>query len=271
MKAPCKPFISCGMYAFTDSLRSAWQALFDEFLAIHESPLEVESKIRFDVDFDQLRNPNLLLGHTCGYPLMRFLRDDCQPFCVPLFDVDGCDGKYYSSHLIVPADSDIITLSECQNKIVGLNGYDSNSGMNVLRHAVSRLNPPPVFFSKAIETGSHFNSLVAVANDQADIAAIDCVSFALIKDEWPDLVNKVRSIEFSERTCGLPFVVPDSGFNSDKKEQLLHALTLALSRLAEPDRNRLHLIGFEAVMPEDFQSIIDLENNATKAGYPELI
>lgn len=258
------------MYAFTDKLRVAWQSLFDEFLIIYESENAVESTIRFETDFDLLRNPDMLLGHTCGYPLMRFLRNDCQPVCVPCFDVEGSNGKYYSSHIIVSIDSDINRLAGCHHKVAVINGRDSNSGMNVLRHAVSLLDFPAPFFSKVIESGSHFNSLSAIADGRADVAAIDCVSFALIKDEWPGLIEQVKTIGFSEATCGLPLVIPYSRQWNIDPASITRALELALTGIQDKHRKTLHLTGFENVTLTDYQSIIDLETQALEAGYTKL-
>ncbi len=270
MSTSTKQFIACGMYAFTDPQRRAWQAFFDEFLNIIELRDAVESTIRFEADFDLLRSPGLLLGHTCGYPLMHYLRDHCQPVCVPCFDVEGSNGKYYSSHIITSVDSDINALADCYNKIAVINGHDSNSGMNVLRHAVALLDIKPPFFSKVEESGSHFNSLLAVADRQADVTAIDCVSFALIKDENPELVSRVETIAFSQATCGLPFVIPHSANENFEPKNITKALNQALNRVSDNHRQTLHLAGFKNVTLADFQSIIDLETVAFEGGYTKL-
>lgn len=270
MNAPIRRFITCGMYAFTDNLRDAWQALFDGFLRNYPYNYAVEPSILFDTDYDLLRDPQMLLGHTCGYPLMRFLHSECHPVCVPLFDVEGCNGKFYSSRFVVSANSQISNLSQCRNHIAAVNGADSNSGMNVLRHAVAQCGQPPPFFSAVIESGSHLNSLQAVAEDRADIAAIDCVSYALIHDEWPELTSRVKTIGYSAATCGLPLVVP-------RENPYLSLITVtqllndALQVLREDHRKALHLVGFSGVSFEDYRGIIDLEAEAVQAGYSILI
>lgn len=264
-------FVTCGMYAFTDELRAAWQSLFDAFLLNYMPGQAVEPAIRFETDFALLCNPLLLIGHTCGYPLMRFLRDDLAPVSVPVFDVPGCNGKFYSSQIIVPVDSDIQTLSDSRGKIAAINGHDSNSGMNVFRHAVAGLSEGKPFFNEVIESGSHYQSLVAVANNQAQVATIDCVSFALIKDQWSELVGQVRVIGFTEPTCGLPFVVPTNDFESINIDELTRALNIASSSLTDAERKHLHLLGFEPVKLSDYDSIMTLEKTASDAGYPEIV
>lgn len=271
MKVDKNKFITCGMYAFTDPLRNAWQALFDEFLKIYKQEEYVQSTIRFDSEFSGLRDPDLMIGYTCGYPLMRFLRDDLVPICVPVFDLPGCQGKFYSSHIIVPTESNIQSLSDCKGLVAAINGRDSNSGMNVFRHAIALQEGSKPFFTEVLETGSHHQSVVAISSNQAQVATIDCVSYALIKDQWPDLVKKVRGIGFTEQTCGLPFVVPVASAELIKPEMMVDALNTSLSNLAESERNRLHLTGFESVNMEDYQNIIELESIAQQAGYPEIV
>jgi len=271
MNNQTQKFITCGMYAFTDDLRHAWQSLFDEFLKCYSTDEVIEARIKLETNFAVLRDPQLFIGHTCGYPLMRFLRDDLMPVCVPLFDVPGCNGKYYSSQIIVPAGSNIQTLEDCRGKIAAINGRDSNSGMNVFRHALAGLSDGKVFFSKVQVTGSHYHSLVEVGNNQAQVASIDCVSFALIKDQWPELVDKVRVVGLTVPTCGLPFVVPACAADLIDFDEVIGALNIALSRLTEADKKQLHLRGFEAVKLSDYDSILGLEKAAIEAGYAEII
>ncbi len=259
-------FITCGMYAFTPVLREAWQALFDEFLQLNDSRESIESAIRFDSDYNALKQPGLFIGHTCGYPLMRYLQQYCSPVCVPVFDVEGCNGKYYSSRFIVAPDSDISEIRHCRNHVAAINSHDSNSGMNVLRHAVAQCGQPPPFFSSVIETGSHFNSLQAVAEGRADIASIDCVSYALIHDERPRITAQVKTLGYSAATCGLPLVTSKTGQYCDS-DTMLQRLNEALGRLPESHRKTLHLDRFSSVSWNDYQGIIDMEADGNRAGY----
>jgi ABC-type phosphate/phosphonate transport system substrate-binding protein len=263
-------FIACGMYAFTDELRQAWSQLFERYLRLPEVDSKARITINFESDQSLLKDPALFFGHTCGYPLMMRLRDQVTPFCVPVFDVSGAAGKFYSSHFIVGADSGIESVAQAEGKIAAMNNRDSNSGMNVFRHSVARCNHPGKFFSTVVQTGGHLHSLEAVAEGSADIAAIDCVSFQLIKDHLPELVKQVRSIGYSAQTCGLPFVLPNNIFESTDTGHIVENLNQALTMIPEQVREVLHLQGFEAVGFSDYQGIVDLENFARDHGYPEL-
>jgi ABC-type phosphate/phosphonate transport system substrate-binding protein len=262
-------FIACGMYAFTEAQQEAWQGLFEHFFELSGcAPGQVS--LKFEHGSEVLRQPGLWFGHTCGYPLVSHLKDDFSPFCVALFDVPGTSGGLYSSRIIVAADADIQSLAGCRGRVAAMNNSDSNSGMNVLRHAVATIHGGGPFFSSVVTSGGHLNSLEAVAEGAADVAAIDCVSFQLIADWQPRLIERVRVIGDSVKTCGLPFVIPRAADASD-----IGAITDRLNEAFESSTpeigDRLHLTGFQAVTLDDYQGIVDVERFAFGRGYPTLI
>lgn len=258
------------MYSLNRDLEQAWQALFDLFYPQLDDFGSVRHGLVFSTGEDYLRDPGLFIGQTCGYPLMSHLQDAVSPFCVPIFDVPGVEGRNYSSHIIVAADSAIASLEDCRGAVVAINNTDSNSGMNVLRHALARVGAQPGFFSRIELTGGHLHSLEAVAAKRADVAAIDCVSYQLIADWQPELVAAVRSLEFTAATCGLPFVVPRDRFSDEQCAAFTEAFNQALIALPSGYRDRLHLVGFETVQIDAYQGILELEKFAVEAGYPEL-
>ena len=168
-------FCSWGMYAFDESLQSAWQALFNAFRERVTERFALKKTLRFDTDETTLRDRDLLIGQTCGYPLIRFYKDNLVPLCAPVFDVPGCDDIFYRSAVIVAADSGFRSLPDCAGTAVAINGTDSNSGMNLLRDAVRGCANTNPFFASTIVTGSHLGSIAAVAEHRVDVAAIDCV------------------------------------------------------------------------------------------------
>jgi ABC-type phosphate/phosphonate transport system substrate-binding protein len=265
-----KRFIACGMYAFNIELQHAWQALFNQFRRLLDDGEQLDENLVFDTGESALRNPALFIGHTCGYPLMKHLQDVVTPFCVPVFNVGGVEGNLYSSRFIVAAESDIGSLTECAGRIVAINNRDSNSGMNVLRHAIAKLNPTGPFFTSVISSGGHLQSLTAVAEKRADVAAIDCVSFQFIEDRWPELTAQVRSIGDSIKTCGLPLVLPNANLPSTDTQQILVALNKALKQVNPLLRQQLHLSHFASASFDDYQGILEVESFAIDAGYPEL-
>jgi ABC-type phosphate/phosphonate transport system substrate-binding protein len=288
-RSATSPFITCGMYAFTDDLKLAWRVFFDLFQALSDGNNAIDdildSTLRFDTDMSTLRDDHLFMGHTCGYPLMKSLQDKMSPICVPVFNVNadinvdtdtsGSDGIYYASTFITSVDNEIQSLHDSYQRVAAFNGRNSNSGMNVFRHALAPLaqekGKGKPFFSGLIESGSHRQSLIEVGEGRADVAAIDSVSLALITDAWPELAAQVRAIGYSMKTCGLPFVMPNSKLNTTDLKRLTLLLNEALTLLPDQHRQCLRLVEFVDVELNQYQSILDLELQAIEMAYPNLI
>jgi len=269
MNTTSPALIACGMYAFTDAQQSAWRQLFAR-LAELASPGAGSFRLSFEHDPRLLLEPDLWFGHTCGYPLMTRLRQHVSPFCVPLFDVPGTDGTLYCSRIVAAADSAIESIVDGRGRVAAMNNADSNSGMNVLRHAVAEVHTGGDFFARVKTTGGHLYSLQAVAEGAADIAAIDCVSYQLIEDWRPELCARVRIIADSVKTCGLPLVMAHAVLADTDTARLTAMLNEALAGCSSEVADTLHLAGFAEVTLDDYRSILDLEEYAVERGYPRL-
>ncbi len=270
MRLSPQKFIACGMYAFTDELRQAWQQIYRHFGQLLGGQPVIDENLVFAADESILRDQNLFIGHTCGYPLMTRLQDVVLPFCVPVFKVPGTADTQYSSRIIVAIDSGIQSLTDCRNRIAACNDSHSNSGMNVLRHAIAQLNPGKAFFSAVVESGSHWQSLEAVAEGRADVAAIDCISFQLIEDKWPEMASRVRTLGYSVKTSGLPLVLPRPEVSRSDTSAYIDKLNQALQLASVEVRQQLHLSHFATIGLADYQCILDVRDFAIDAGYPDL-
>ncbi len=150
--------------------------------------------------------------------------------------------------------------------MVAINGYDSNSGMNLLRHALAALADGAPYFARVDVTGGHLESVAAVAAGRADLAAIDCVTLRLIADADPGLVARVRVIGSSAASAGLPFVAPRANATGG----ICAALDAALAAVPAGIREQLRLRGFAPVTRDDYAPILALEREARDAGYKTL-
>jgi ABC-type phosphate/phosphonate transport system substrate-binding protein len=254
------------MYNVTPALAADWRALLGDVLQA------VDPHARIAAPGDDLhalwRRPDLLVSQTCGYPLVSGLHEQVQLIATPEFDAPGCTGSDYSSVLITRADAPFDTLEACRGARAAYNQDDSNSGMNVFRHAVAPLARGGRFFSEVIRTGSHLGSLRAVAENRADLAAIDCVTFAFVRDEMPELAQQVREIGWTAASPGLPLIAANT-----VPQGMIESLRAALNQAtaAQPDRAaRLRLKGFASLPPSDYARITQLENEAQTLGYPRL-
>lgn len=255
------------MYNVTPALATAWRDWLGDVLS------RVKPACRIVEPDEELhgfwRRPNVLLSQTCGYPLMHGLNEQVQLIATPQFDAPGCEGADYSSVLVTRVDAPFDSLAACRGARAAYNQDDSNSGMNVFRHAVAPLARNGAFFSAVLRTGSHLGSLRAVVENRADVAAIDCVTFAFVCDELPELAQRVRQIGITAVSPGLPLIA-SGNVPSATIETLREALSEA--QRAQPERaKRLRLKGFSTLPLTDYERIEQLENEARANGYVRLV
>lgn len=211
---------------------------------------------------------DLLLGQTCGYPYVTRLRGQVALVATPCFDFAGCVGSDYSSLIVVREGSGIAALADACGGIAAVNDPHSNSGMNVLRHAVAPLAIEGRFFNEVKWSGSHAASLRMVREGVADIAAIDCVTYGYIEQEDPASLRGLKALQYSVSSPGLPLIA-----SSDVPEALVARLRAALldpdQRLLEAMR-ALRIRSCEYRPETDYDAILSIENEARIAGYPAL-
>ncbi|HEY3597229.1 MAG TPA: PhnD/SsuA/transferrin family substrate-binding protein [Paraburkholderia sp.] len=257
---------SLPMYNVTPSLEARWREWLADVLRAVEPRAQIGSA---GDDLEAFwRRRDLLLSQTCGYPLMNGLREHVQLIATPCFDAPGCDGADYSSVLVTRADAPFDTLERCRGARAAFNQNDSNSGFNAFRHAVAPLAHRGTFFGATLCTGSHAGSLQAIAENRADVAAIDCVTMAFVRDERPTLARNIKEIGWTSASPGLPLIA-----SNDVPAETVLALRSALNDAlaARPERARhLHLKGFSTLSMADYARITQLESEAVALGYPHL-
>ena len=216
------------------------------------------------------RLPELLISQTCGYPLTHAYRDSLALVATPCYGAEGCGGPLYRSAILVRADDPSEALEDLRGRRAAFNGRNSQSGYNCLRHLVAPLAEGGTFFAEAIETGSHAGSLAAVAEGRAAVAAADCVTFALLARHRPAAVADLRVLTWSAPAPGLPYVTTQS-CSPEQLERLRAGLAEALADPATAAaREALLIDGVEVLPTTAYQVILDMEQEAARAGYPQL-
>ena len=201
------------------------------------------------------REENLLLSQTCGYPLATQL-PDVQLVGAFHYDVPGCDEYRYSSFLVARLEDAQSTPEDFFCRRAVCNSADSQSGFNALQNAVAPLARRGRFFSDVTFSGSHRQSLAALQQDSADLAAIDCVSWALFMRHEPDALQNLIIIGQTPLTPGLPLITSSRTTPED-----LAALRRALHRLvADPAcqavREALFIAGFSQPDRREYAGIV---------------
>jgi len=229
--------------------------------------LGISQRQRDDEPLEQLwLNPRLLVSQTCGYPLVTRLKDQVRVVGRPCFDLPDAQGGQHCSLLVVHRLAPWQALAELQGSHGVINSEDSNSGMNLLRHALAPLARHGRFFSRVSVSGSHRESLRRVAAGQADLAAIDSVTFAYLKRFAPDTVAQVRVLGRTAPSPTLPYITSHHGIPVD---QLRDALNISLT--ANPEVAQT--LGIVSVVParlQDYRVLQDYEAQAVQLGFGRL-
>jgi ABC-type phosphate/phosphonate transport system substrate-binding protein len=242
---------------------------------------------------DVWRHPSLLFAQGCEYPLATSFADCVRLVATPIYSAAGCEGKRYRSAIVVRgagarggavafgatvergAGADGVletggTLADFRGRRCAINELDSNSGMNLLRAAVAPLATGGRFFGSVVVSGSHLRSVEMVASGEADVAAIDCVSFAHFQRLYPSVVGQLRILSWTPSGPSLPFITARSA--SDETVRMLRS---ALADVFDDDglapvREQLLLIGVDLQPTEGFDEVLALERRAVEEGYPAI-
>ena len=206
--------------------------------------------------------PDLFIAQTCGFPLTHRLKDRVTLVATPVYALDGCAGGSYHSVIVARRESDIRSLDDVAGKVAAFNGYDSQSGWNALRHSLIGKGAP----ARLLQTGGHRKSVAAVREGHADVAAIDCVTFASLQQLAPQEVAPLRVIARSASAPALPYVTRRDIAVSDL-EKLRAGLRAAMADpvLAET-RAAMMLAGLEIIPLQAYDRLLEMEREADRAG-----
>ncbi len=216
-------------------------------------------------------SPDLLIAQTCGYPFATRLRDRVRLVLTPRYRAQGCDGPFHRAAVVVRKGAGALSLPDLKGSRLALNGPDSNTGMNLLRAEIAPIARGQRFFSAVITTGSHAESATVVAEGRADLASLDCVTWALLQRLRPVLAAELTVLAWTPRSPGLPLVTSRLTCHA-----VFVALQAALSEVIDDPmlasaRRELLLEGFEPLAPSHYTGLLHYEQMATDLGYPQLI
>lgn len=215
------------------------------------------------------RAEDLLLSQTCGYPLTTQL-PQVQVVGQFHYTASGCEGGDYRSLLIVRNGDVSTSLADFRGRIAVCNSVDSHSGYNILRAMVAPLAVNGTFFARVLISGSHRQSLAWVRDGRAAIAAIDCVTWALLKRQRPAELRGIKVIEDTPSAPGLPLITAAA-----TPPALLTLLRQALRQTVQDPANRticdaLLIRDFRPVSRADYQPIEHMREQAARWGVVRL-
>ena len=215
-------------------------------------------------------DPGLLISQCCGYDVMNRYHDRLLPVATPEFAAPGCLGGSYSSMIVVGDECPFDDAREMRGTVAVINGTESHSGMSSLRHLVSSHHVGGQFFCEVKVSGSHLASLEMIRRREADIAAIDCVTLALIRRHHDDAMRGVRVLGETYRAPAPPYVVRASA-PAGEIECVRAAIVETFEDRSQADcREILLLKGVTLASREDYWVLGAFQDQAGRLGYPVL-
>jgi ABC-type phosphate/phosphonate transport system substrate-binding protein len=142
--------------------------------------------------------------------------------------------------------------------------------MNLLRALIAPLHIKGRFFSSVEVSGAHERSLDLLRRGKADVAAIDCVTYALLERYRPAALAGTRILCRSGRVPAPPYVT--SAASSDRDvERLRRVLCEVLSDPALSSVKETLLIDSIDVLPlEAYEPIAESALTVLRLGYSEI-
>ena len=215
------------------------------------------------------RDPHLLLSQTCGYPLVTAL-PEVQTVGRFHYTAPGCEGANYRSFLIARQSDIGHSLADFRGRRVVCNAIDSQSGYHVLCKMVTSLPRNGAFFAQLMISGSHRQSLIDVARGTADLAAIDCVTYALLARHQPHLLASLKIVQHSPPAPGLPLITA-AGTAPETLATLRAALKELVSAAEFSEVCRAMMIGgYSDVTRSAYRMLLDWRNEAAEKGVTTL-
>jgi ABC-type phosphate/phosphonate transport system substrate-binding protein len=206
----------------------------------------------------------LIFSQTCGYPLSHALSGKVDYVATPIYDAYGCEGSTYCSLIFA---REALAPSAFLGKIAAVNTQDSMSGMLALRLFFAPVAKTQRFFARTLWSGSHAASLLALQSGEANVAAIDCVTVALLKRHRPQVLSGLVEIGRSPSAPALPFIT--KAVAADKVQTALRAV---FSDAAMAETLRALLLKDFRVLPATAYDVIpEFERQLKELGDPVLL
>lgn len=180
------------------------------------------------------QSPDLFLSQTCGLPFRTSLCGKVALVGAPIHDLPCPPGHYYSVIVARVGDprGDVVEFAGAR---LAINAWSSQSGWAAIGNTAEALG---VSFGEVITTGGHRASARAVAESRADLAAIDAVTWRMIR-RWDGFSKKLKEIAETEPTPSLPYIT-SPGHDA---ATLFSAIEASIDALGPRDRDCLCLRG----------------------------
>jgi ABC-type phosphate/phosphonate transport system substrate-binding protein len=202
---------------------------------------------------DAWLSPTLLFGQTCSWPLVSRLGRRVTVLGLPCYMTPwATPGRYRSLFVSRRADGPA-SLDGARGRRFAFNEDDSLSGLVAPLAEVARRFGAGPYFDSSLRTGGHRDSLKAVRASHADLAAIDCVTWELLRRLAPGELDGLEVIDTTASFPALPYIAVHS-LPGDTVENLRVVLAETAGRPSEATRSLL-LEGVSPADEADFEAV----------------
>jgi len=239
---------SLGMYERPQT-RAATTRFWHEIRnRLRQSGIDAPDDLERGTPFGETWGANdLVFSQTCGRPYRLDLCDRVTLVGTPDYDLKGCAPGYYRSGFVVRARDPRYALADFAETVFAYNETLSQSGWAAAQcHAAKN----GFQFSKTLETGGHAASARAVAEGRADIAALDALTWDLVK-RYNDFSLGLRVLDWTAPSPGLPYITGKTISGA----VVANAVSAAISALSIPDRAALRLRGLVQIPKAAYMAV----------------
>ena len=197
---------------------------------IGTGPLELDRETPI---WDIWQSPDLLFAQTCSLPFRVRLAGKVTLLGTPDYALPGCPPGYYRSVLITRISGPLF-LRDLAGATMAYNESMSQSGWAapLLYLAEEGIKPGQV-----IETGAHEHSARAVAEARADFAAIDALTWLMLRQSDPGLTARLKIIDETPPTPALPYITA----NHRDADPITQATAKAIKEMSATSRGILQV------------------------------
>ncbi|MEM8653574.1 MAG: PhnD/SsuA/transferrin family substrate-binding protein [Pseudomonadota bacterium] len=192
------------------------------------------------------QSPDLLLAQTCGLPYRSRLHDKVTLVGTPDYDLPDCPPGYYFSYLIRRSDDTRPLETLAKQGVMAFNDPLSQSGWAAPLDHLQGHKP-----ANTMQTHSHVASIDAVRKHEADVAAIDALTYILWADANPAQSIEIDTFDRTAPTPALPYITA----RDRDPAPLAAAIQTAITALPNDDRQALHLKGLVQIPASEYLAL----------------
>ena len=257
-----EPFAAMAMYPL-EPLREAWDHLYTRVArSVNGSP----DGLRWDLDVHATwLDPQLVLGMTCGWPLVTQLIGRVRVLGTFAYELDGEVGHTYRSVIVAREGTPIrdrsATPAEDDDEDDGVRPTLAFNSLDSLSGYVSMLATLPQgaagWHGSVIETGAHTASIDAVRDGGADVASIDALTWAYLARDSPERLSGLTVVDRGPVVPHLPLIANVSATDEMVDEWRAAFATAVRDPELAPTLDRLLIRGFVALDAGDYQLALE--------------